>query len=137
MKNGCDEKSESFINDLFKTGKRFDYAIKDIKEISENNYELLIERREEGIAPITIIIYTEQDTIKLSWNGKDNFKRFKFYSKSRVVSAELDPQKENLLDINYSNNSYVMETKYWGSLSFATRLFFWFQNALMIMGRIG
>ncbi len=137
LQTGCSETSESFIDDLFKTGKRFDYAIKNLKEISENNYELLVERRGEGIAPITIIIHTEQDSIKLTWDGIDNFKRFSFYSQNRVVSAELDPQKENLLDMNYSNNSYVVETKYWGSLSFATRLFFWFQNALMIMGRIG
>ena len=137
LQKGCSGTSDSFIYDLFKTGKRFDYAIKYLKEISENNYELLVERREEGIAPITIIVHTEQDTIKLAWDGIDNFKRFNFYSLNRVESAELDPQKENLLDMNYSNNSYVMETRYWGSLSFATRVFFWFQNALMIMGRIG
>lgn len=137
LQKGCSKGSESFIHDLFKTGKRFDYAIKYIKEVSENNYELLAERREEGIAPIVIIIHTEKDTIKLAWDGTDDFKSFKFYSQNRVVSAELDPQRENLLDMNYSNNSYVIETKYWGSLSFATRLFFWFQNALMIMGSIG
>lgn len=137
LQKGCSKGSESFIHDLFKTGKRFDYAIKYIREISENNYELLVERREEGIAPIKIIIHTEKDTIELNWDGINDFKRFKFFSQKRVVSAELDPQRENLLDMNYSNNSYVMETKYWGSLSFATRLFFWFQNALMIMGSIG
>lgn len=137
LQKGCGKASESFVHDLFKTGKRFDYAIKYIKEISENNYELLVERREEGIAPITINIYTENDTIKLAWDGIDDFKRFKFYTQNRVISAELDPLKENLLDMNYSNNSYEIETKYWGSLSFATRLFFWFQNALMIMGSIG
>ncbi len=137
LQKGCSKSSKSFFHDLFKTGKRFDYAIKYIKEISENNYELLVERREEGIAPITINIYAEKNTIKLAWDGIDDFKRFNFYTQNRVISAELDPQKENLLDMNYSNNSYEIETKHWGSLSFATRLFFWFQNALMIMGSIG
>ena len=135
--NGRNDKSFTFVDDLFKTGKRFDYAIKYIKEISDNNYELLVERKEEGIAPIKINIYTDQDTIQLSWDGKDNFKRFTFFSENEVISAELDPQRENILDIKFSNNSYVIETKYWGSLSFATRIFFWFQNALLIVGSIG
>jgi len=134
IRNGCSKRSLNLTNDLFKTEKRFDYAIKYLSEISENNYELLVERREDGIAPITINVFTEKDTIKLFWDGVESFKRFKINSKNEVVSAQLDPKNENLLDINYANNSYVIETQYWGPLSFATRLFFWFQNALMIMG---
>jgi len=137
LTSGCRNECETFVHDLFKTGKRFDYAIKQIKEISDCEYELLVERREEGITPIIINIYTDQDTLYLNWDGKNNFKRFTFYSENKVLSAELDPSRENILDINFSNNSYVIESKYMGSVSFAVQIFFWFQNALMIIGSIG
>ena len=101
--------------------------------MGESRIRPLIER----VSPIKINIYTDSDTLRLTWNGKDDFKRFNFYSNNEVISAELDPDRDNILDRNFSNNSYVIETKYWGSLSFATRVFFWFQNALMIIGSIG
>ena len=134
---GCNKKSERFINDLFQTGKRFDYAIKYLKKISENKYEILAERRESGIAPIEIKIYTNKDIIKLNWDGKANFKRFVFDSYDEVIAAEIDPQRKNILDLNFANNSYIVENQYWGSFSLSTRIFFWIQNALLLIGGIG
>jgi hypothetical protein len=134
---GCNEQSEQVINDLFRTGKRFDYAIKYLQKVSNNKYEILVERRESGIAPIEINIYTDKDTIKLNWDGKTNFKRFVFYSQNKVIAANLDSKGKNILDLNFSNNSYVIENQYWGSFSLSMRIFFWIQNALMLLGGIG
>ncbi len=135
--NGCNKENLYFINDLLQTGKRFDYAIKYLKKISKNKYELLAERRKSGVAPVEINIYTERDTIKLNWDGKENFKRFVFNSQNEVVAAELDSHEKNLLDLNFSNNSYIVANQYWGSFSLSSRIFFWIQNALLLLGGIG
>lgn len=134
---GCNGNTDRFIDDLLQTGKRFDYAIKYLKKISEHKYEILAERREGGISPVDINVYTDEDTIKLNWDGKDSFKRFVFYTRNEVIAAALDPQGKNILDLNFSNNSFVMKNKYWGSLSLSTRIFFWIQNALLLIGSIG
>ncbi|MEN8191864.1 MAG: hypothetical protein ABFS12_03550 [Bacteroidota bacterium] len=137
ISDGCDSNSAVLIHDLFQSGKKYDYAIESLFEISSNQYELLVKRNEEGVVPISINVLTENDTIKFYWDGKDNFKRFIFYSNDTVISAQLDPQSKNILDLNSANNSYIIENQYWGSLSFAIRIFFWFQNALLIIGGIG
>lgn len=137
IKNGCDEESLVMLNDLFHSGKRFDYAVQEIKKLSEQEYEVLIVRNEDGISPVRISINTELDTLDYFWNGEERFKKIRFNSRNEVLSVEIDPEQQNLLDLNFSNNSYVMENQYWGSLSFATRVFFWFQNAFLIFGGIG
>ena len=53
------------------------------------------------------------------------------------MGAEVDPYRKNLLDINFANNSYMIDEHYGASLSLAVRWFFWIQNALMILGSIG
>jgi hypothetical protein len=137
IQNGCESKSSKFLNDLLKSGKRFDYEVKTIKKIANDDYEVLIVRNEDGIAPIKIAVYTEQDTAHYFWTGEESFKKFIINSKSEIISVEIDPSRENLLDLNYSNNSYMITNQYWGSLSFATRVFFWFQNAFLIFGGVG
>jgi len=59
-----------------------------------------------------------------------------FETPYKINSVVIDPDKKFISDINLSNNSYILESKYWGSLSLAIRAFFWFQNALLIMGSI-
>ena len=125
-----------FYTNVLNSTQYFDFSIRYLKEVSENNYELFVERRADGISPVEIEIYSENDTILFSWNGKAKYQIFKFESKYEVTAAEIDPDNNNLLDINFANNSYIIENKYWGSLSLSVRTFFWFQNALMIFGSI-
>jgi len=125
-----------FYANVLKSAQYFDYSIRYLKEVSENNYELFVERKGDGIVPVDIEVYTENDTILFSWNGEAKYQIFKFELKDEVVSAQIDPDNNNLLDINFANNSYIIENKYWGSLSLSVRTFFWFQNALMIFGSI-
>ena len=68
---------------------------------------------------------------------EEKWKIFKFTTVNKVTSAEIDPQRKNLLDTNFANNSYTIDEKDYAALSLSTRWFFWVQNALMILGSIG
>jgi len=137
MIDNCAQADIEFYNELFGSDKTFDYAIKSIEKGEGNRYEILVERIESGVTPIVISVITETDTIKLNWDGRDRFKVFTIRTDAEVISAELDSKNKNLLDLNFANNSYVVEEQYWGSVSYATRVFFWFQNALMLIGGKG
>ncbi len=115
----------------------FDYRINEVKQIDDSKWNIFLERLGEGVAENEIFVFTEKDTIKTSWNGKDRYKIITVNTDEEVIGATIDPYRKNLLDINISNNSYVVETQYWGSLSLAIRTFFWFQNALGIFGSVG
>ncbi len=133
---------ESQINsgvydEIFSSDKAFDYAIKNITKRENNLYDVTVARIEEGVMPIQLNVYTENDTIKYFWSGKERYKIFTIKSETEILSAELDYSNKNILDLNFANNSYVIDSQYWGSISYATRVFFWFQNALMLIGGKG
>jgi len=137
MASNCSQENREFYKELFGSDNSFDYAIRSITKQGDELYEIMVERIENGVIPIVVNVITETDTTKLHWDGKDRFKIFTITSSSEVISAELDSENKNLLDLNYANNSYIVKEKYWGSISYATRVFFWFQNALMLIGGKG
>ncbi len=131
------EKVDWIINHIYENSGLFDYKIRYLTEIEEGRYELFAERVGDGIAPVKIILNGESDSTYIDWDGKSRYEIFKISPGFELISAEIDPERKNLLDINFANNSYTIESKYWGSLSIAIRSFFWFQNALMILGSVG
>ncbi|MCZ7603905.1 MAG: M1 family metallopeptidase [Melioribacteraceae bacterium] len=126
-----------FVDSFINKENKFDYSISSIFQVNETSYKILAERLEDGITPTEIAIYTESDTSYIDWDGKDRWKEFIVYSEDEVLAAEVDPHRKNILDINYANNSYIIESKYWASLSIAIRWYFWVQNALQVFGSIG
>ena len=137
LSKNCTTETKDFCNELFNSDKSFDYAINYIEKREDNKYDIMVERIESGVSPIKLSIYREFDTLQIHWNGKEKFKIFTIDSSQEIISAEIDSEMNNLLDLNFANNSYIVEDQYWGSISYATRVFFWFQNALMLIGGKG
>lgn len=126
-----------FFDEFYSSAKVFDYRVSAVNKISEDEYEVVVERLHDGVFKNDIYLYTEKETLKDVWNGAERWKIFKFKTKDKVIAAEIDPQRKNLLDINFANNSYTLEPRTTASLSLTIRVFFWVQNALMILGSIG
>ena len=126
-----------FKNEVFNSTKVFDDRIRYIKKTGKNEYELFAERLGDGYFPHRIEVYTSKDTLYLIWKGRKRYKIFHFKSTAPVVAANLDPKRINLFDVNFSNNSYTLRSRYRGKISLTVRWFFWLQNALMIMGSAG
>jgi hypothetical protein len=133
----CDEDMSWFWDEFYKSPKYFDYKISSIKHNSSSEYEVLVERLGDGIFKNEIALYTDKDTLYQKWNGVERWKLLKFRTNNKVIAAEVDPQRKNLLDINFANNSFTVEPRVWASLSLVIRLFFWIQNALMLLGSAG
>lgn len=137
ISNNSPKETKELCTELFASDKLFDYAISYIEKRENNKYDIMVERIESGVIPIKISIYRETDTLQISWDGKEKFKIFTIESDQEIISAEIDSEQKNMLDLNFANNSYIIEDQYWGSISYATRIFFWFQNALMLIGGKG
>jgi hypothetical protein len=126
-----------FFNDFYRSAKIFDYTVSGINKISENEYGVVVERLGDGVFRNDIALYTDKDTLYQKWDGKNRWQVIHFRTANEVVGAEIDPQRKNLLDINFANNSYTTSQHVWASLSLSMRWFFWIQNALMILGSVG
>ena len=121
---------DQFLND----SKYVDYSVKSVEIIDGNKYRILAERIGDAVCSAKIVLHTDNRTIEESWNGIERFKYFTMETDENVHAAEILLDDVKYLDINFANNSYTIDNQYWGSLSLAIRIFFWFQNAIMIFG---
>ncbi|KAF0153212.1 MAG: Peptidase M1 membrane alanine aminopeptidase [Ignavibacteria bacterium] len=126
-----------FFDEFYRSSKSFDYRVTSVKKTTETEYEVLVERLGDGVFKTEIALVTDKNTQVRKWDGKEKWKIFKFTTVNKVIAAEIDPDRKNLLDINFANNSYTLEEKSYAALSISSRWFFWVQNALMILGSIG
>jgi len=123
------------INGFYENAYTCDYRILGITVSEERHQtEVVISRTGEAVVPLEVDLYTDKDTLKTFWSGKERIKTLIFHTSNKPYSAEIDPQRNNLFDLNFANNSYTVETQYSGALYISTRWFFWVQNLLMIFG---
>lgn len=137
VKSSVDEEIDWFFDQFYRSSNTFDYQVTSITKKDNETYEVLAERLSDGIFKNDVVLYTDKETLKQKWDGTDRWKVFVFKTKHNVLAAEVDPQRKNLLDYNFANNSYTIEPRRWASWSLAIRVFFWVQNALMILGSVG
>ncbi len=126
-----------FVQQIYYGTQTFDDRIRYLKQTGDNEYELFVERLRDGYFPHRIAVYTEKDTLYLNWHEKGRYKIFRFRSPHKVISADIDPKRINLFDLNFANNSYTIQSQPTGKYSLIMRWFFWLQNALMILGSAG
>ncbi len=126
---------EWLITGFYENSFTCDYRVLGINVSADHRQaEVVIVRDGEAVVPLEIDLHTDKDTLRTSWSGKEKIKRITFHTDNRVISAEIDPERKNLFDLNFANNSYTVETQYSGALYLSVRWFFWVQNLLMIFG---
>ena len=113
---------------------RVDWAVKDAPEEKkgETLYEttVLLQRLGDFIFPVVAEVkFDNGETLRENWDGQDRWKRYVYLKKAKVLSVEIDPDHQVILDRNYLNNSIATEpqrkanrkiTTYW---TFLTQFF--------------
>jgi hypothetical protein len=93
---------------------RVDWASKDAPEEKkgETLYEttVLLQRLGDFIFPVVAEIkFDNGETLREQWDGQDRWKRYVYLKKAKVLSVEIDPDHQVILDRNYLNNSIATE----------------------------
>jgi aminopeptidase N len=58
--------------------------------------------------PVDLVVKFDDGSSAIEhWNGQDTWTRFQYDRKAKVVSAEIDPQNQLMMDRNWFNNSYT------------------------------
>ena len=107
------------------TGKNVcDYAVQNLKNKNgKGSFEL--KNLKNMKIPVKVSVSFENGKEQtFTWDGNDKKMNF-----SQVVTAvSIDPERKNLLDINFLNNSLQYEPSSTFSLKYAAKILFWFQN---------
>ena len=90
-----------FFQEWFKTSKKCDYAVKEVKD-----NKVVVENRAEIRMPVELLVEFEDGTKqRLSWDGQGKEKEFLVEYPRKIKSVHLDPQKR-LLDLDRVNNHW-------------------------------
>lgn len=71
--------------------------------------------------------FSNGETVRETWDGQEIWKKFSYLKPTKLVSATVDPERKIPLDINYTNNSAVVEPSKLGANKLALRWMFWMQ----------
>ncbi len=104
---------------------------------SSDNYgkeyksRVLIKREGDVVMPVELLVtFSDGQEIKREWDGKNRYKEFEFYSNTRIVSVEIDPEHKIMIDVNFANNSRVFKVDKKPFWKYTVKFLFWLQNLL-------
>jgi len=88
---------------------------------------------EHGRGIVVSTAFADGESVRDAWDGRGAEKTFEYRSPSRAVSAEADPDRVLLLDVNHSNNGVTLETGPARSAAarWSARWMIWLEDALL------
>jgi hypothetical protein len=121
-----------FFDEVYRSSNVFDYGIQDLTtrpasgrghygEGAQRAFSnatdsqglfdttVAVRRYGEGVFPVDVIVTFENgETARERWDGRDRWTLFHYRTSSKAVSAQVDPDRVLLLDVNYTNNSWTL-----------------------------
>ena len=99
---------------------------------------VVVRRYQDGILPVKVLMHFEdgQDLVE-SWDTKKEWAFFRVVRSSRLEYAVVDPDREILLDVNYTNNSRKVEVdNLLASGKWASKWMVWLQDYLLTLATL-
>lgn len=127
--NAYMRKDYSWAFDQFTKGHvKLDHAVHFAESFEVNHKKGKYENeivlvRDGGWFPVECLVsFTDGSQKKLQWNNPGQWKRYTFYSKVPLSSVVLDPFYRVPLDVNFINNSHIIEGDYSHGSAFLSHL---------------
>jgi len=95
--------------------------------------ELVVRRYGEAIMPVNLVVsFADGRQVREDWDGRDRWKLYRWERPVRALTAQVDPDRTLLLDVNYTNNSWTLEPQAEGAArKWTSAWFVWLQDALL------
>ncbi len=67
---------------------------------------VVVRRYGEAVFPVDVVTtFANDDKVRETWDGRERWRAYTYDRPSRAVSAQVDPGRILLLDVNYTNNT--------------------------------
>ena len=147
-----------FFDQVHRNAYAFDYGIADLQSErpresgyfgegdarafgsaeSDRGYRttVVVRRYAEGIFPVDVrVVFANQEEVRWKWDGRDTWKVFEVTKPVRAVSAQVDPDRVLLLDVNYTNNSLSLAPRTRAAVrKWSLAWLVWMQDQLLTYG---
>jgi aminopeptidase N len=101
-----------FFDSVYRTAATFDYAVSSVDshetDSGATDTTELVRRLGDGVFPVNVEVrFDDGSDVVEHWDGKDPWRTFTYRRDAHVRSAEVDPNRLLLLDVNTTNNSWT------------------------------
>ena len=104
-----------YFDQVYRSSNVFDYGVQELKSERDGDQyraSIVVRRHGEAIFPVDVLVtFARGESVTEHWDGKDRWKLYTYDRPAPVVSAQVDPNRVLLLDVNYTNNSRTLEPK--------------------------
>jgi hypothetical protein len=101
-----------YFDQVYRSSNVFDYGVQDVKserDGDQHHTTVVARRYGEATFPVDVLVtFASGERVTEHWDGKDRWKLYAYDRQVPVVSAQVDPSRVLLLDVNYTNNSKTM-----------------------------
>jgi hypothetical protein len=103
---------QPFFDQVYRSSNVFDYGVQDLtaaREGPQYRSNVVVRRYGEATFPVDVLVTFENgERVTERWDGLDRWKLYSYVRPSAAVSAEVDPKRVLLLDVDYTNNSRTL-----------------------------
>jgi hypothetical protein len=125
-----------FFDQVYRSSNVFDYGVQDLATTHNGGQyrsTVVVRRYGEAIFPVDVLVtFEDGERVTERWDGADRWKLYTYDRHVPIASAQVDPNRVLLLDVNYTNNSKSMQPQ--GRLAaskWALKWMVWLQDALL------
>ena len=102
-----------FFDQVYRGSNVFDYGVQDLKSARDGDQHhttVVVRRFGEAIFPVDVLVtFANGERVTEHWDGKDRWKLYAYDRPARALTAQVDPNRVLLLDVDYTNNSQTLE----------------------------
>jgi hypothetical protein len=125
-----------FFDQVYRSSNAFDYAIDDLQSAREDDRyhtTVVVRRRGEAVFPVDVLVtFRNGDRVTERWDGVERWKAYTYDRPVQALSAQVDPGRVLLLDIDYTNNSRTLEPRGGGAATkWSLKWMVWLQDCLL------
>ena len=113
-----------FFDQVYRSADVFDYGVErfesvrariaDGDESASDAYRttVVVRRFGEAVFPVDVLVtFADGTETREHWDGGDRWKAFTYERTAPAATAQVDPERVLLLDINYTNNSRTLSPR--------------------------
>jgi hypothetical protein len=102
-----------FFDQVYRGSSVFDYGVQSLTSEPDGKggftTDVVVRRYGDGVFPVDVLVsFADGQRVRESWDGRDRWKRFTWQRGARAGSAQIDPDRVLVLDMNYTNNSRTL-----------------------------
>ena len=125
-----------FFDRVYRSADVFDYGVDDLSASPDApgfRSIVVVRRFGEATFPVDVrVTFEDGERVTEHWDGVDRWKSYSYVRPASVVSAEVDPERVLLLDVNYTNNSKTLHpSTSKASTKWALKWMVWLQDCLL------